>query len=227
MKSIFNSTFLLLISLAFFSCKEKSADGPLDAAATANGIRFVTGPSSSKIVWKGSKPGGEHNGTIGISEGQLFVKDGKITAGNFVIDINTISVADLTGDDKASLEAHLKGTASEGAEDFFNVTKYPTGKFEIISVKDTLLNGGANALVKGNLTLLDKTKEIAIPAQITVTESTISVACYTFKINRTDWGINYKSKNIFKELGDKFINDDIDLIVRLEATKEATEPAKQ
>jgi hypothetical protein len=40
-----------------------------------------------------------------------------------------------------------------------------------------------------------------------------------FTIDRTNWGVNYGSKSIFDNLGDKFISDDIQLTVKLQATK--------
>ena len=40
-----------------------------------------------------------------------------------------------------------------------------------------------------------------------------------FLINRTHWNVNYASKSIFDDLKDKFVNDDIELVVKLKATK--------
>lgn len=72
----------------------------------------------ARIVWEAAKPTGNHNGTINTSGGQIFIKDGKISGGNFTIDMTSITVLDLEGDDKASLEAHLKGLETESATDF-------------------------------------------------------------------------------------------------------------
>ena len=180
----------------------------------------------ARIVWEAAKPTGNHNGTINTSGGQIFIKDGKISGGNFTIDMSSITVLDLEGDDKASLEAHLKGLETESATDFFNTTKYPTGKFEITSAIDSTFEDGSNTLVKGNLTLLDVTKEIAIPVNLTVLDSTIAVISKGFSINRTEWGIVYKSKNVFKEIGDKFINDEIVLKLKLEAKAVPAEEKK-
>jgi hypothetical protein len=40
-----------------------------------------------------------------------------------------------------------------------------------------------------------------------------------FTINRTLWSINYGSKSIFDDLGDKFINDDMELKIMIMAKK--------
>jgi hypothetical protein len=38
-------------------------------------------------------------------------------------------------------------------------------------------------------------------------------------IDRTQWNVVYGSKNIFKNLGDKFINDMVDLKIKVSAAK--------
>ena len=61
---------------------------------------------------------------------------------------------------------------------------------------------------------------------LTVLDSTIAVISKGFSINRTEWGIVYKSKNVFKEIGDKFINDEIVLKLKLEAKAVPAEEKK-
>ena len=223
MKVLLNLILISGMSILMFSCKEKAATaGEKGEVATTGGVQYNAALDMTTINWEGSKPTGDkHTGTINISDGQLFVSNGKFTSGGFNLDMNTIVVTDITGDDKADLEAHLKGTEADGADHFFNVTKFPAGKFEITSVTDTTGENGLNALVKGNLTLKGITKEITIPANVAVTEAGVTVSTPSFAINRTEWGVNYKSKSIFSDLGDKFINDDIVLKINLTATPAA------
>lgn len=217
MKSIINFSLILLLAGTVFSCKDKAANAAdaTESAANAEGTKFSVSPESAKITWEGSKPTGKHAGTINIANGELTVKDGALVAGAFTLDMNSITVTDLTGDEKASLEEHLKGTGTEGADDFFSVTKFPTAKFEITSVAPST-EGGVNSIVKGNLIIKDIAKEVSIPANITVTDGMVAVTSNPFTINRTDWGINYASKNFFKEIGDKFIEDNISLQLMVE-----------
>jgi polyisoprenoid-binding protein YceI len=219
MKLLSNLFLVAMIAIAFTSCKNNSepTSDATEAAAESIGVDYMVSPDAAKINWEGSKPTGTHNGTISISEGTLSVADGAVTAGSFTIDMNSINVQDLEGDDKIYLEGHLKGTTKpEDADHFFNVATYPTAKFEIVSVTPT--SGQAyNSDVKGNLTIRDITKEITIPANITVEDEIVVVTTEQFIINRTEWGINYGSKSIFDNLGDKFINDDIKLQIMVEA----------
>lgn len=165
------------------------------------------------VEWVGSKPAGKHNGTVKVKEGKVTVKDGVVTSGEFVLDMNTITVLDLTSEDgKENLEDHLKGTGKEDAEDhFFNVKQFPTATFVLKSFDGTNVNG--------DLTVKGKTKTIAFPASVSVSENEFSLVSEPFKINRTDFGVNYASKSIFDNLKDKFIDDEIELTVKAKATK--------
>ncbi len=219
MKFLSNLFLVAMMAIAFTSCKnnpEPTSDAT-EVAAEAVGVDYTVSPDAAKINWEGSKPTGTHNGSISISEGTLSVANGAVTAGNFTIDMKTITVLDLQGDEKGYLESHLIGTAKpEEADHFFNVAKYPTAKFEIVSVTPT--SGQTyNSDVKGNLTIRDITKEITIPANITVAADNVVVTTEQFMINRTEWGVNYGSKSIFDNLGDKFINDEIKLQIMVEA----------
>lgn len=87
--------------------------------------------AESSIEWIGSKPVvNGHNETINIKNGFVHVNtDNQITGGEFVIDMNSISNADLTdAEKKGQLEGHLKSA------DFFEVEKYPEAKFVITGV---------------------------------------------------------------------------------------------
>ena len=170
----------------------QTTESPVETApVTASGT--YTAQPTSVIEWKGSKPTGSHTGTIALQSGTFTVDNGKVS-GNFVIDMNSITVTDIKEDEgKLDLEAHLKGTGKEeGADHFFNVKTYPTG-----------------TNVTGDLTLKGKTKTISFPATLTITDSEVTLESQPFNINRVDYGVNYASKSVFGDLKDKFINDEI------------------
>ena len=219
-KIILNSALITFIALSYTSCKEKNKDEALQeisevAEATAEASGFSVDVAKSEISWKGQKPTGTHNGTIKLSSGIVAAVNGELQAGTFTIDMNSIANLDLDGDMKASLENHLKGTVEGKEGDFFDVTKYPTATFELTGVEDE--NG--NITVKGNLTIKDKTNPVAFPAVVSFTDDTMTLKSSPFMIDRTKWGVNYGSKTIFGDLGDKFINDEIELVIQLYATK--------
>ncbi len=206
---------MAFIAVGAFSCKntEKEAEAMVEDAAepTEMATEYTVDTSASQIMWEGAKPTGKHNGTIMLSSGTIHLNEGNVEAGEFVIDMNSINDEDLEGEDKANLEAHLKGTVEGKEGDFFNVKEYPTAKFE--------MTGYENNMVKGNLTIKDKTHAIEFPATVTMEGDKIMLKSETFEIDRTKWGVNYGSKSVFPNLGDKFINDTMKITVSLVANK--------
>ncbi|GJH39970.1 hypothetical protein RCZ04_05200 [Capnocytophaga sp. HP1101] len=166
----------------------------------------------SVVEWVGSKPAGKHNGTINVTKGGVNVENGAITNAEFVLDMNTVTVLDLqAGKGKEDLEAHLKGTDPEQVDHFFNVKEYPTATFVFKSFNGKNLTGA--------LTIKGKTKDVTFPATVTITDNEVNITSQPFKINRVDFGVNYGSKSVFDNLKDKFINDDVELVVKAKATK--------
>lgn len=218
-KNIFTFAFITLIS--FTSCKkeastETTSTDVITESAEVTGT-FPVDTMNSTISWVGSKPTGKHTGTIAIKDGNFKVTDGKVSGGSFTLDMTSITVTDLTEETgKSDLETHLKGTGDKAAEDhFFNTTKFPTSNFKINSV--TEINGAY--MVNGTLTIKDIAKEITFPAEIVVTNDEISLISDPFKIDRTLWGVNYASKSLFDNLKDKFVDDEMELTVKVKAAK--------
>lgn len=196
--------------------KEKEEKEEAVAVAEASAETYIVTTGKSTINWSGNKPTGTHTGTIALANGELSVENNTPTAGNFTIDMRSIVVTDLeAGNGKENLENHLKGTVEGKEGDFFNVNKYPMATFEITRVE----GDASNATVHGNLTIKEKTNAISFPATISQSGTTLSLQSEEFVIDRTKWDVNYGSKSIFDNLGDKFISDDIKLTVSLNAAK--------
>ncbi|QDO93931.1 YceI family protein [Formosa sediminum] len=211
----------LSIGSAVTSCKDKSKEAEATAAEpvaetvpTADMYKVDT--ENSTIEWKGAKPTGEHFGTISIASGELTAEGNTIESGMFTIDMSTITALDVEGDKKENLEAHLKGTVEGKEGDFFNINEFPTAAFEITGITT---NEASKTILSGNLTLKGIKKNVSFPVTVTTQDDTLSLVSETFAINRTEWGVNFGSKSVFDNLGDKFINDDIILTVKVKATK--------
>lgn len=216
MKStFFKITVIAFIAIGTISCKNSEKEAAMAteeaAEATETANEYTVDTAASQIKWEGSKPTGTHHGTIQLSSGTIHLNEGKVEAGNFVIDMNSITDEDLEGDQKANLEAHLKGTAEGKEGDFFNVNEFPTAKFEMTGIE--------NNIVKGNLTIKSKTNAVEFPATVTMEGDKMMLKSETFELDRTKWDVNYGSKSIFPNLGDKFISDTMKITVSLVATK--------
>ena len=219
-KSILNIFMIAGITVATIGCKNDNRQAETGEAldvATANmeAVEFKVDPTSSVIEWQGEKPTGTHTGTIQIAEGTFHANDSIVESGTFVIDMASINVTDLEGTDKENLENHLKGTVEGKEGDFFNVNEFPQAKFEVTGISE--VNG--QSMLQGNLTMKGETKNVEFPVNIDLNGEEIILTSETFTIDRTKWNINFKSKSVFDSLGDNFINDEIELTIKVVATK--------
>lgn len=223
MKNLIKITFLMLTVSMFIACKNTKGEDAkvgdaVEMASKAEGKVYTVASDVSKVSWEGTKTvGGTHNGTVNISEGTITVDGDAIVGGSFTLDMNSITDLDLEGDKKAYLESHLKGLDDKKADDFFNVNKFPTAKYEITKVTKKEGDPNGNSLVYGNLTMKDITKSVAFTANVDMADGVVKVSTPQFKIDRTQWGIKYNSASFFENLADKAINNDIGLKVSLVA----------
>jgi polyisoprenoid-binding protein YceI len=219
-KLLLNTALVAFVMAGLVSCKDKekeamTSDAKEVAETSETAMMYTVDADASQIMWKGSKPLGTHHGTISLKEGQVAVKDNMVESGNFTIDMNTITDLDLEGGMKTNLENHLKGTVEGKETDFFNVTKYPVSTFEMTGMSEK----DGKTMVSGNLTIKDKTNNIEFPATVTVDGDMVSIKSEPFVLDRTKWGVNFKSKSIFDDLGDKFISDDMEITIDVKAQK--------
>ncbi|MCW8982053.1 YceI family protein [Altibacter sp.] len=219
-KLVLNFAVIAFTFMGLVACKgngnETTTSEEQDVAeATTEATEYTVNTEKSVIKWVGAKPTGSHNGTVKLSSGTLSANDREIQAGNFTIDMNSITDLDLEGEKKANLEAHLKGTAEGKEGDFFNVTKYPTATFELTDVSGE----GGDVTVRGNLTIKDVTHNIEFPAVVSFPGDDVFLKSKPFSIDRTKWNVNYGSKSVFDNLGDQFINDEVELVIELHGSK--------
>ena len=155
----------------------------------------------SSINWTGYKVTGQHEGTINFQDGILKFKDGKLVGGTFTIDMTSINTTDLSGDSKKSLDGHLK------SGDFFDVAKFSKATLtlrKVVETDDNVYRVAANLTIKG------KTSPVSFDMELEETSAEAKL-----KIDRTKFGIKYKSASFIDGLKDKAINDEFDLNVIL------------
>lgn len=223
MKKLFLS--VALAGLFLSACQSNKTDNAGTSAeqqAAANeGTEFGI-DTTSIIHWQLAHKGGlkPRYGTLKVDSGSLFVKDGAVNAGSFVIQLNSLMVDPAsTGNDKE--EGH-KSTDLAGhllSPDFFDAAKFPSVKFVITSVtafdaaKDKSLLEGANQMVSGNLTIKDSTVNVTFPAKITLTEKDADIKA-KFTVDRASWGLRYGAEGDPKDWA---IQKDIELNLDVKA----------
>jgi polyisoprenoid-binding protein YceI len=124
----------------------------------------------------------------------MTIKDGLVVSGNFIVDMTSISVEDISGSGKKRLEGHLK------SDDFFSVDKHDKALLSIKGSKKT----DKGFLVDANLTI----KDLTHPIQFNM----VSIeGGYNADLvfDRSKYNVRFRSGSFFENLGDKLIIDDI------------------
>jgi len=162
--------------------------------------KFKIESAQSSIEWLGRKVTGSHNGTIDIKQGEFILNDGKLLAGEFVVDTSSIKILDI-----ADTETNAQFGGHLASDDFFSSQKFPEATLEIISA--------TGRRVEANLTIKGITNHIAFDADIIVKGSELTATAKII-IDRTKYEMKFRSGNFFKDLGDTLIYNDFELNVK-------------
>lgn len=156
---------------------------------------------SSTINWTGKKVLGKHHGTIDLKEGYFEKEGDTIIGGKFIIDMPTITVTDLKGEEKTNLEGHLKN------DDFFGVEKYPTATLDITNT----MRNNHGYLITGKFTIKEQTESLSFDLHVEDHTATAHII-----IDRSKFNVRYGSGSFFSNLGDQTIRDEFELDIKLE-----------
>ncbi len=203
MKKLFAlSIFVLLISCNMNSNKQSNQNITSVVAPDAD---YKINLDESSLTWTGREVStSSHYGTINFTSGQFEVSDGLISQGEFIVDMTSINVQDLSGGSKERLEGHLR------SDDFFSVESFPTAHLYISSSE--LISQG-KWLVNSFLTI----KDISHPVLFEMSNTDEGwIANLVF--DRSKYNVKFRSGTFFENLGDKLIYDDIELKINLKTS---------
>ena len=161
-----------------------------------NPVKKEVKVKDAKITWTGKKVIGSHSGTIDLSDGTLIMEGEDIVGGMFTVDMTSIVTTDDMGPGKARLEGHLK------SGDFFDVEQFPTATFKIT---DMARSGDGYSMI-GDLTIKGVTQQTKVHLAMNGNE-----ASTTFVLDRTKFGIKYKSATLASTIKDKAIDDEFEM----------------
>src|SRR5882724_2907239 len=160
--------------------------------------KFKIVNTQSNIDWVGKKVTGAHNGTIAVKEGEIVLKDGKLTGGRLTIDTTSIKILDITDPaTNAQFAGHL------ASDDFFASEQYPEAYFNINAVHDSR--------VEGDLTIKGITQPASFDVEVNVAGDSLT-ATGKIIVDRTRYGMKFRSGNFFQNLGDTLIYNDFELM---------------
>ena len=188
MKKVVFAFVLIITAVGIFSFTSKFGDGDVYKVNTAK----------SKVDFIGSKTEGYHSGAFSLKSGELTVENGKIIAGKFSIDLNSLKISDSAGE---RLETHLK------SPDFFDFSKSTEANYYISNVKYI---SDTKAEVDGILTLNRITSPVKFVANIRGIDDKKLFAEAAFVLDRSAFGMGY---------GKGLIANDVQIYVHLFANK--------
>lgn len=217
-----NLSFALLAAVfILFSCKNDTKQ-VADQKPKVDTIQVQAVPkegaatflvTEGTVHWIGKKTvGAPHLGTINVEKGELLVNRNTLVSGTVTLDMNSIAVSDVTdAGERRDLESHLRDA------DFFEVSKFPKAEFNIKEVLPSN-NAAFNWLVVGDLTMKGKSNSVNIPVKLSIEGDKLRAETPSFPINRTQWGINFRS-GMLGTVKDKMIDDNIILTLNLQAKR--------
>lgn len=208
------------LTLFILSCgkpkKETSEQKQPEAIPEESAKEYTVDIKSSVLRWKGSKNAGSHNGTIQLQSGMISTDENVIVAGSFTVNMKTIVDQDLKDP-----KENKKLVDDLSSDNFFDVERFSTSSFRITEatqLKEPDASGN-NYSIQGNLTIKDVTKNITIPAQVTINPNELT-AKSQFSISRKEFKLKYAKGKIFRGIGDSIIHDTIEFNLDLKATPE-------
>jgi len=156
------------------------------------------------ISWEATKiTGSKHSGIINAINGKFKVENGSISRGVLSFEMNSFEVTDITGEDKANFEGHLK------SEDFLDIEKFPVARL-VMNESSTDENGTMN--LSCSFDFHGVVVDYIVPFTV---EQIKMKGRFGYQINgkfiidRTKHNITYGSGSVFDDLGDRVINDDV------------------
>jgi len=174
---------------------------------------------SSRIMWTGYKPLGEHKGELSVQKGKLKFQENVLAGGEVTIDMTSLTCTDIEDEaQNGKLVGHLK------SPDFFNTVEHGTATLKIKKVVpygsfDTQSDKSTGELYKvvADLTIKGITKEIKFKSNVYnyIDGGDYVSAVARITLDRTDFDIQYGSGSFFDSLGDQLIYDEFDLSVSL------------
>ncbi len=223
--SLFASAILVAGSLSFLSSCDntpKTQDAVVtDSVAVVpeepkGAMDLVVDTTTSKVAWIGSTPVKNHNGTIGIApDSKLVVENGTLTGGTITINMNNITVLDITdAKQNGDLVGHLK------SKDFFGTDVYPTSVFTITSVEAVdsaivvkegdYVTANPTHKITGNLKMMDVEKSISFYAVVAMPSEGEVTAKAKFNLDRTQFNVSFMAEGTGK-VKDKLINNNVNI----------------
>jgi polyisoprenoid-binding protein YceI len=99
--------------------------------------------------------------------------------------------------------------------DYFDVKRFPFATIEIAQV-DSLTD--KTVQITGYLTIKTVSKLVSFPATVEVQNGVLNASA-KLTIDRTKWGMNYRSGKFYEKFADQIVTDEIEFDIKIRAKK--------
>jgi polyisoprenoid-binding protein YceI len=194
---------------------EASEAQEVNQAESENVVSYSNVAEGSYLDWRASHLAGVQPrwGKAMLQSADIKVENGAVVNAKVVIDMGAFTVDNFEDDPEKTqkLLDHLQSS------DFFKINEYPVSTFELTSLEEG--EGEYNAVVTGNLTILDQSKSITFQANVEVNENQVTINSEDFIIDRRDWGLTYNTEGTAGVPTDYLIDDEVGFTIHVTVTK--------
>ncbi|WP_148707459.1 YceI family protein [Chitinophaga skermanii] len=200
----------LLAAVLFSNCQTSQKKEKAVTPSSNKGEVYAIDTKESVITWTGTmvlSPDKEHTGFVYLSNGAFIVENGQLIGGSAVINLHSLAYKDKSNTNTPI--HHLK------SPDYFDVEKFPTSAIVITNVTT---ESDKTILVTGKLTIKGVTRLVTFPASMELKDGVLT-ANGKLVIDRTDWGIRYRSGKFYDVVADQVVSDEIGFLIKIIARK--------
>jgi len=208
-KIILSLAVLATMSGAFVACDSKEAsdsETTEETASLSDGTMKVD-LMASNVNWEGTVVGMfSHSGDVKLTNGSVTFTDGKITGGNFSVDLTTINPTDKNYEPGRDTGTPAKLAEHLSSDEFFDVAQYPIATFKI--------TGSDGSTVMGNLTVRGKTNLEEVKNVVISQASGLVTITGDLTFDRIKYDVSFKYRR-----QEMVLSNDVTIKVKLVASK--------
>lgn len=176
---------------------------------------YAIDTTQSSVTWTARKKVIQNYidaGSLAPMRGMLVIDEEEhLTEGEVTVDVASLEVTE-TG-----VGGGFSGLARDLLSDrFLGVESFPEAAFVTTGIE----SGRKNSFeISGDLTIKGVTQPVVLTATVNPISLETIVLSGDLTIDRTDYGITFGSDRFFDDLGDRVIDDMVDLSISLQATR--------
>ena len=166
-----------------------------------NSQEYLLSVDESSIGWTGKAAFSAYSlsGSIAPKSGSIIVEMDDIREAAIIINMLTLEA------ENADLQKHLR------SKDFFEVNRFPKSEFHLTNAEST---SDSTVKIYGVMMIKEKEQTENFEILLDQSETWLSISGQIV-LDRTDYGVNYNSPNVFKKLKENAIADEFVLELNL------------